>query len=387
MELFGYPRTDGRWGFRNHVLILPLHAAACSAAEEVAARTPGAVTVRHDWTGRGADSDRNRAEDVLVGFASHPNVAAAVLIGLDAAEEHYATAAAGRRNEIEFLSLAGCGGTARTVTAAAALAGRLSEEAMRAERQRAPADGLCLGLECGGSDALSGITANPALGIASDLLVAAGGSSVLAETSELIGAEHLLAARAARPKVAAALLEMIARFERNVGALGVDLRGGQPVPGNMEGGLTTSEEKSLGAAKTGGKAPIESVLGYAERPRSAGLHVMDTPGNDIEQMVAMVAAGCQVVAFTTGRGTPTGSPIAPCLKIASNSGIFNRLAGDLDLDAGTILDGRESLTGVGQRIFTSILAAASGRETASERQRDREFAISRERPQWETPAA
>ena len=173
---------------------------------------------------------------------------------------------------------------------------------------------------------------------------------------------------------------MIDRFERVAGAMGVDLRGGQPVPGNIAGGLTTLEEKSLGAAKKGGSAPIQSVLDYAEAPSSPGLHVMDTPGNDIEQMVGMVAAGCNVVAFTTGRGTPTGSPIAPCIKIATNSALYARLTDDLDVNAGSALDEGEPLSEIGERIYETILATAAGRLTAAERHGNREFSISREQP-------
>ena len=265
---------------------------------------------------------------------------------------------------------------------AEALVARLAGDAARVAPEPAPVEAISLALECGGSDALSGITANPALGIASDMLVAAGGTSILGETSELIGAEHLLARRAVSPEVGDQLFAMIERFERNAGELGVDLRGGQPAPGNIAGGLTTIEEKSLGAAKKGGAAPIQSVLEYAEAPRTRGLHVMDTPGNDIEQMVGMVAAGCQIVAFTTGRGTPTGSPIAPCIKISTSSALYRRLADDLDLDAGTALDAGEPLAGVGERIYRTIIATAAGRPTAAERNRDHEFSISRERPRW-----
>ena len=173
---------------------------------------------------------------------------------------------------------------------------------------------------------------------------------------------------------------MIDRFERNAGELGVDLRGGQPAPGNIAGGLTTIEEKSLGAAKKGGKRADPERARVRRGPATRGLHVMDTPGNDIEQMVGMVAAGCNVVAFTTGRGTPTGSPIAPCIKIATNSSLYRRLAGDLDVNAGSVLDEGESLAAVGERIYAWILATASGRLTAAERNGNREFSISREQP-------
>jgi altronate dehydratase large subunit len=383
-DLVGYQRSDGRFGFRNHVLILPLHAAACGAAEQVVRRLPGSVSVSHDWTGRGAGVDIERVERVFLGFATHPNVAATVLIGLDDAGTDMASAAAKLRERIEFVSLAGCGGTAGTVRVVEGLVGRLLEDAARVPAGPAPIDAISLALECGGSDALSGITANPALGIASDLLVGAGGTSILGETSELIGAEHLLARRAATPAVSAALLAMIDRFEQNAGELGVDLRGGQPAPGNIAGGLTTIEEKSLGAARKGGNAPIQSVLEYGVAPQTRGLHVMDTPGNDIEQMVGMVAAGCQIVAFTTGRGTPTGSPIAPCIKIATSSSLYRRLTDDLDLDAGTALDGGEPLAEIGERIFQAILATAAGQRTAAERHRDFQFSISRERPRWDS---
>lgn len=380
--LTGYLREDGRWGFRNHVLVLPMHLAACSTAARVAAAVPGAVTIAHDWTGVGHPADIDRVHRTFVGFASHPNVLGTVLIGLDDADEKVAAAAASRGRPTTFVSLTARGGPTRTAEAAVAAARELLERGAGMQRRPASLSALCLGLECGGSDALSGITANPALGIASDMLVSSGGTSILAETSELIGAEHLLAARAVSPEVAAALLRMIERFERETVELGVDLRGGQPVPGNIAGGLTTIEEKSLGAAKKGGKGPLHGVVEYAEEPRVRGLVVMDTPGNDIEQMVGMVAAGAQVVAFTTGRGTPTGSPIAPCVKIATNSGVFHRMRDDLDADAGTILDGTETLERVGERIFDAVVAAANGEPTAAERHGNREFSLSRIFPRW-----
>lgn len=173
------------------------------------------------------------------------------------------------------------------------------------------------------------------------------------------------------------MIRVVHDFERSVERLGVDIRGAQPTPGNIQGGLSTIEEKSLGAAKKGGSAPLMGVLDFAQRPATRGLHVMDTPGHDIEQMVGLVAGGCQIVAFTTGRGTPTGSPVAPCLKIATNTSIFERMAGDIDLDAGQILTGDQTLQTMGKAIYEAILEVAQGRLTSSEVRGNREFAVRR----------
>jgi altronate dehydratase large subunit len=219
------------------------------------------------------------------------------------------------------------------------------------------------------------VTANPGVGIASDLIVAAGGSVILSEVSEFIGAEHLLAERAATPQVGRLIIEATRRAEAEAYRMGVDLRGAQPTPGNIAGGLTTVEEKSLGAIEKGGATTVQEFVPYAHRPTKRGLIVMDTPGNDPESVTGKVAGGAQVVIFTTGRGSPTGSPIAPVIKVASNSAMYRRMADDMDLDAGTIIEQGESLASVGQRIFAELFAVANGKQTAAEEWGHKEFAI------------
>jgi altronate dehydratase large subunit len=199
---------------------------------------------------------------------------------------------------------------------------------------------------------------------------------ILSEVPEFIGAEHLLAARAADESIARQIVEATLRREREANRMGVDMRGAQPTPGNMAGGLTTIEEKSLGTISKGGSTPVRQVLPYAHRPAQHGLVIMDTPGNDPESVTAMVAGGAQVVVFTTGRGSPTGCPIAPVIKVATNSAMYQRLKDDMDVDAGAVISAGESLASAGGRIWDEILAAANGKLTAAETWGHKEFAIS-----------
>ncbi|MCU1495691.1 MAG: carbohydrate hydrolase [Acidimicrobiaceae bacterium] len=374
--LTGYRRPNGLVGVRNHVLVVPVRAPANAAVRQIADGEPACVAVTHEVTGHEL-ADTGRIRRTIVGFVTNPNVASVLFVGIDASDVWAAEAAAAAGQAVEFVTLAAHRGTAGAVEAGRRVVASMIETAQSHRREPIGWEDLILGLECGGSDGLSGITANPAVGVASDLLVAAGGTAILGETPELIGAEDALALRAVSPDVARRVLEFVGAFETAIRDLGIDVRGAQPTPGNQAGGLTTIEEKALGSAKKGGRAPVVDVLEFATRPSVRGLNLMDTPGHDIEQMVGMVAGGAQVVVFTTGRGTPTGSPIAPCIKIASNSALSARMGSDIDMNAGAILEGTESIESMGARIFERLGAVASGETTASERGGNREFAISR----------
>ena len=377
-QLKAFKRENGKWGLRNHVLILPLHSALSSSARSIADASNGAVGISHDWSGE-VDSDLARIVFTLSGFASNPNNYAVVFlaIGNDQENEIISTAQALGLTRFTNISLSQMGSMEKLAAQGLAAANTYCAEAASMQRIDAPLSAIVLGLECGGSDALSGITANPALGVASDRLVELGATSILGETTEILGAEHLLAARAIDPEVGKRIVAMVARYESSINYEGIDIRGAQPSRGNIEGGLSTLEEKSLGAAKKAGNAPVTGVLEFGEKPVTPGLYFMDTPGHDIEQLAGFGAGHINIVVFTSGRGTPTGSAIMPTIKVSTNTPMYQSIPDLIDLDAGTIADGIETLAQVGDRIFNEILEVANGRLTKAERGGHHEFALSR----------
>jgi altronate dehydratase large subunit len=376
--LKAYKRANGAWGLRNQVLILPMHSALSSTARAIADGSDGAVAISHDWSGE-KDNDLARIIFTLSGYASNPNIFATIFLSIGNPEEEQIIKGAQALGLTRFtnLLLPEIGSMEKLQQEAITLANGYVKEANAQERVDAPWSAIVLGLECGGSDALSGITANPALGVASDRLVELGASSVLGETTEILGAEHLLAARAIDPAVGKKIVEMVARYEDSINYEGIDIRGAQPSRGNIEGGLSTLEEKSLGAAKKAGSAPFTGTLEFGEIPKVAGLYFMDTPGHDIEQLAGFGAGHINVVVFTSGRGTPTGSAIMPTIKVSTNTPMYESIPDLIDLDAGTIADGIETLAQVGDRIFDEIVQVANGKLTKAERGGHHEFALSR----------
>ena len=273
------------------------------------------------------------------------------------------------------MNIQSLGGIRKTVEAGIEAVQKMLPRLNVLRRTPRPISDLALAMNCGGSDGHSGITANPALGVASDCLVQEGGTSVLAETSEIYGAEHLLTQRASSTEVGERLVDMIHWWEDYTAKFGATIDN-NPSHGNKEGGLTTIYEKSLGAIAKAGQAPLEAVYQYAEAIQSRGLCFMDTPGNDPVSMTGLVAGGCNLGVFTTGRGSVFGCKPAPCIKVATHTPLYEWMEDDMDLNAGTIIDGRETVQEVGKRLFDQILRVASGESTKSESQGmgDEEFA-------------
>jgi altronate dehydratase large subunit len=381
----GYPRADGRVGTRNYVLVVPTVICSSVVCERITAVEPDRIVALPHQAGCGQlGPDMRLTHETLAAYCRHPNVGAVLVVALGCEQvvaQMLAEAAEEAGKPSATLAIQEEGGTVKTIVRGREIAARLAGEIASTPRVWCDVQSLVLSLKCGGSDYTSGLAANPALGRVADRLVDLGGSAVLGEIAEIMGAEHLLAARAAQSEIGRKLLRVINRVETQAMALGLDIRGTQPSPGNIRGGLTTIEEKSLGATHKGGeRAPLVDLVDYAGLISKPGLTVMDTPGLDVESVTGMVGGGAQVVVFTTGLGTPTGNPIAPVIKITGNARTAERMADNIDLDVSGVLTGGETLDAAADRLFDEVLAVASGRPVKAETLGHREFAIHRANP-------
>jgi altronate dehydratase large subunit len=377
----GFRRPNGAPGTRNHVLVVPTVLCSAVVCEQIAASMPEVAVALSHLGGCGQiGPDMQVTHETLTAYCRHANVGAVLVVALGCEQivaEMFVDAAREAGKPAEAIAIQS-DGTPRTIERGRAVVARMAADLAQAERVWCDISDLTLSLKCGGSDYTSGLASNPTLGRVADRLVDLGGRAVLGEIAEIMGAEHLLAARAQRPEVGRRLLQVINRVESEAMAFGVDIRGAQPAPGNIRGGLTTIEEKALGATHKGGeRAPVVDVVPYAAPITRPGLTVMDTPGLDVESVTGMVAGGAQVVVFTTGLGTPTGNPIAPVIKITANAKTARAMADNIDLDVSGVMSGDETMDAAGDRLLSWILAVASGTLTAAERLGHREFAIYR----------
>ena len=379
----GYHRADGGVGTRNYLGILTSVNCSGSVARFIAEgiekagwlddfpNVDGVVPIVHG-TGcgmSGKDEGYDTLFRTLAGYARNPNFAGILLVGLGCevmqVPDLIGKARMRADGNFRYMTIQQTGGTRKTIQRGMEVLREMAEVANQARRQPAGLEHLMVGLQCGGSDGYSGITANPALGHASDLLVAHGGTTILSETSEIYGAEHLLTRRAVTPEVGAKIVERIHWWEEYTARNGGEMDN-NPSPGNKKGGLTTILEKSLGAVAKGGTAPLTQVYRFAEPITERGFVFMDSPGYDPTSVTGQIASGANLIAFTTGRGSVSGYKPTPCIKLATNTEMYDRMSEDMDINCGDIITEGVTLEQKGREIFELFLRVASGEETKSE---------------------
>jgi altronate hydrolase len=384
-RFLGYPREDGRAGTRNYIAVVAASNCAAHTAELIAASysgeplpdgVDGVMAFPHgDGCGHVFGPDMDQFRRTISGVLDHPNVSAAIILGLGCEVnqiDYYLGAEGARTGRLVGMTLQQSGGTRSTVEAARREISKMIDRAAAERRVETPASKIVLGLNCGGSDSFSGITANPALGWCSDRLGEFGGAAVLGETPENFGAEHLLVKRARNRQVAERLLELMQKYRTYLRQFGSTFDD-NPSPGNKAGGLTNILEKSLGAVAKAGTATMTDAIDFAERVRMPGFVFMNTPGYDPVSLTGIAAGGANLIAFTTGRGSAIGFPTIPVIKIASNSAVYRRMRENMDVNAGRIADGEAAIADVGKEILDLVLRVASGEKTAAERLGHREF--------------
>ena len=370
MNFRGYRRPDGRAGIRNYVLILPTVGCASETCRIIAGLVNGAVSLINQNGCGEVEGNLRQTQTVLAGLAANPNVYGTLLVGLgcelNLPDEMTAIIQSKTNKPLHKITIQEEGGTVNTILQAAKIAGRMVLDASACCTEDIPVSDLMLGIECGGSDATSGLVANPVLGNVSDRLIDIGGTAIFSETPEIIGAEHILARRCSTPAIGERLLSCCRKLEEDLQKVKENLRSGQPSPGNRAGGISTLEEKSLGCIYKGGSKPIAEVIDCASQPKKKGLIFMDTPGYDLLSVTAKVAAGCQLIAFTTGRGNPIGNPIAPVLKVTANEDTFAKMNDNMDMNLSPVLQGMTTIEEMGGQVFNEVLKIAGGKKTKAE---------------------
>ena len=378
--IMAYERPNGDIGIRNHLLIIPTVICSNQVCTRIMQLVPDAIAIphQHGCSQIGADKDRTFA--VLAGTGKNPNVGAVLIISLGCEvvdPQALAEAIRVTGKPVEVFDIQSVGGSVKAIQHGVDLARKLKQQLDQDQKVPVPLSKLKVAVKCGGSDATSGLASNPALGEAADILVLEGGSIVIGETTEIIGAEHVLAKRCRTEEVKKQLFHIVNRFEKEVERMGEDMRGGNPSPGNIAGGLSTIEEKSLGCISKCGTKPIERIIEYAEFIPEKGVYFMDSPGNDIECVSGMAAGGVHIVCFTTGRGTPTGSAVVPVIKITGNKLMYERMTDNMDVDVSEVLAGTLSMKDAGTQIWQEIVEVANGKQTKAEVLGHQEFSINR----------
>lgn len=370
MEFMGYIRPNGAVGARNHVAVIPSVICANDVAQAIVGQVQGTVGYFHHQGCCQLPPDLDRVTCTLTALGCSPNVAAVLIVslgceGTDCDKMLAEIAKTGK--PVEIIYIQELGGTSKAISAGITAAQKLAIAVSSYQRQPADLSKLIMSIKCGASDTTSGLASNCVVGYVADKLVDLGATVVFGETTEFFGAEHILAKRAANQETADKIYEIVNRMEIRCKSLSCDMRKGQPTPGNIEGGLSTIEEKSLGAIVKSGTKPIQGVLEYPDRiTTQKGLWIKDTPGREPEILTGMAATGAQIMMFSTGRGAPQGFPSMPVIKICGNPNTFENMKDDMDLNAGLIITGQKSIEQVGEEAFAKMLQVLNGEMTKNE---------------------
>lgn len=370
MKFSGYHRPDGKVGIRNHVLILPTCACASESCRIVASQVKGSVNVVINTGCSDVAGNTEMTQRILRGFACNGNVYGIIIIGLGCETVGHQQLKEEIRKltdkPVESFGIQEIGGTVDTIAAAVKAARTMVAKASQLQKEECDISELLMGIECGGSDATSGIISNPAVGELSDRVIELGGSTMMSETIEFIGGEHILARRGATDEIHNEIISICKAYEEHLKLAGQDCRAGQPTPGNKAGGLSTLEEKSLGCIRKGGTKPVVEVLQEGMRPTQKGAIIMDTPGYDIASVTSMVAGGCQVIVFTTGRGTPTGNALAPVIKVCGNPQTCEKMKDNIDEDLSTVVTRGKTIEQAADQLFEGLMDVCNGKMTKAE---------------------
>ena len=364
MDFLGYLRSDGRVGVRNHVLILPTCACSSDVARMICAAVPGTVTFNNQNGCGQVVKDSLLTLNIVSGFAANPNVSGTLVVGLGCEQMHWGLvkeAIAKKTNKpVAYVGIQEEGGVVRTVEKGKKLAAGLVEEAKKAVRTPCDISNLILGTNCGGSDPTSGLSSNLVLGNVSDRLADLNATTIISETPEFVGAEHVLAKQARTPEIGKQIFKIVEDYEAAFNLVGESLRSGNPSQGNKAGGITTLEEKSLGCIHKAGTRPIEAVFRSAQMVDKKGTVIMDTCAYDVCSVAEMTAGGSQITVFTTGRGTPSGNPIAPVIKVTGNAHTFEWMNDFIDFDTSASISNKKTIPELGEELLGLIVRVASG---------------------------
>lgn len=376
----GYRRPVGAAGVRNWVAVISIMDNCNPVTRAICEAVDGTIPVTTLFVRGQYGHDLEVSLNTLAGMGRNPNIAAVLLVGLEeGTTEEVARRIRPSGKPVEAVTLQP-NGTINVIAEGTRKALKLALAASNLRREPCPVSDLLVGVECGGSDTTSGLTCNPTIGAMADRIIDAGGSVIISETSEFFGAEHLFAKRAVSETVAKAFTEAVLRLEREAVSRGMDIRGTNPTPDNIRGGLTTIEEKALGAMAKAGTRPLSGVLTYGESPKGKGLYFMDAPAPAVENLTAFAAAGCQLIFFGTGVGNPIGNMVSPTVKVCGNVNTLRTMADNIDFDASDILEKSAKASGLGEKLYSFAVDVASGTRTTSELLDVRETAISRFSP-------